>query len=94
MTDLVYTYLEENMTTFVPAKMLLDKHKTIIKTWRLCRRLIDLVVGFAMSLGLKKIDHWSPSYDCFSEGASLGEWRLPHAKSKAKVGSPLLFPYF
>ena len=51
-------------------------------------------MDFAMSLGLKKIDNHSSSYGCFSEGVFLGERRLPHAKNKAKLGLPLLFPYF
>ena len=74
--------------------MLLDMHDTIIKTCNLCYKLVDLVTRFKTSLGLKKIDHGSSRYDNFSEGVSLGERRLPHAKSKAKLGSPLLFPYF
>ena len=83
-----------NMATFVPAKMLLEKHYTVMKTCISYHRIIELVVGFATSLVLKKTDNPSSSYGCFSEGVSLGERRLPHAKSKAKLGSPLLFPYF
>ena len=94
MTDLVSTCLEESMATLVPAKMLLEKHETIMKTCISYHRLVELVVGFAMSTRLKKIDNHSSSYGCFSEGVSLGERRLPHAKNKAKLGSPLLFPYF
>ena len=82
------------MATFVPAKTLLEKHATVIKTCISYPRLVELVVGFAASPRFKKIDNHSSSYGCFSEGVSLGEWRLPHAKSKAKLGSPLLFPYF
>ena len=83
-----------NMATFVPAKTLLEEHATVIKTCISYPRLVELVVGFATSPGLKKTDNRSSSYDRFSEGVSLGERRLPHAKSKAKLGSPLLFPYF
>ena len=94
MADLVNTCLEESMTTLVPAKTLLEKHKAIIKTCSSYHKLVELVVGFATSLGLKKTDNRSSSYGCFSEGVSLGERRLPYAKSKAKLGSPLIFPYF
>ena len=61
------------MATFVPAKTLLEKHATIIKTCISYPRLIELVVGFATSPGLKKTDNRNSSYGCFSEGVSLGE---------------------
>ena len=51
------------MATFVPAKTLLEKHATVIKTCISYPRLVELVVGFATSLGLKPIDNRSPSYD-------------------------------
>ena len=82
------------MATLVPANTLLEKHKTIIKTCSSYHKRVELVMGFATSRGLKKTDDRSSSYDYFSEGVSLGQQRLPHAKSKAKLGSPLLFPYF
>ena len=83
------------MAPFVTAKMLLEKHATVKKTCISYLRLIELVVGFATSPGLKKTDNRSSSYGCFSEGVSLGERHLPHAlKQLAKLGSPLLFPYF
>ena len=94
MIVLVKECLEKIMATLIHAKILLEKHETVIKTCISYHRLVELVVGFAMSPGLKKIDNRSSSYGCFSEGVSLGERRLPHAKSKAKLGSPLLFPYF
>ena len=94
MVDLVNTCPKEHMVTFVPIKMLLDRHEMVIKTYSLYCKILELVVGFAMSPRFKKTDHQSPSYNCFSEGVSLGERRLPHAKSKAKLRSPLLFPYF
>ena len=81
-----------NMATFVPVKTLLEKHATVIETCILYPRLVELVMGFATSPGLKKTDNRSLSYDCFSDGVSLSERRLPHAKSKAKLGSPLIFP--
>ena len=94
MTVLVKACLEEILATFVPAKMLLEKCEKVIKTCSSYHRLVELIVGFATSPRLKKIDNRSSSYGCFSEGVCLGERRLPHAKSKAKLGSPLLFPYF
>ena len=94
MVDLVNICPENSIETFVLAKMLLDNHETYMEMCNLCHRLVDLIVGIAMSLAIKKIDYWSSSYDHFSEGVSLGEQRLPHAKSKANLGSPLLFPYF
>ena len=63
MTDLVNTCLEDSMVTLVPTKMLLKKHEIFIKTCSSYHKLLDLVVGFATSLGLKKIDNRSPSYD-------------------------------
>ena len=73
MTDLVNTYLEESMATLVPAKMLLEKHKRVMKMCSSYHRIIDLIVGFTTSLGLKKTDNRSSSYGCFSEGVSLGK---------------------
>ena len=63
MNDLVNTCLEESMATFIPAKMLLDRHVVVIQTFFSRHRLVDLVVGFATSLGLKPTDNRSPSYD-------------------------------
>ena len=94
MTVLVKACLEEIMATLVPAKALLEKNFAIINTCISYHILLEVIVGFAMSPRLKKIDNHSSSYGSFSEGVSLGERRLPHAKSKAKLGSPLLFPYF
>ena len=94
MTVLVKACLEKIMVTLIFAKMLLKKYETVIKTCISYHRLVDIIVGFVMSLVLKKTDNRSSSYGCFSEGVSLGERCLPHAKSKAKLGSPLLFPYF
>ena len=82
MADLVNTCLEDSMVILVLAKTLLEKHETIIKTRVSYHRLIELVVGFATSQGLKKSDNRSSSYGCFSEGVSLGERHLPHAKKK------------
>ena len=70
MTVLVKACLEEIMATLVT---LLEKHKTVIKICSSYHRLVELIVGFAMSLGLKKANNHSSSYGCFSEGVSLGE---------------------
>ena len=63
MADLVNTCQEESMATFIPAKMLLDRHVTFIQKCFSWHRLVELVVGFATSLGLKPTDNRSPSYD-------------------------------
>ena len=63
MADLVNTCQEESMATFIPAKMLLDRHVTFMQTCFSWHRLVELVVGFATSLGLKPTDNRSPSYD-------------------------------
>ena len=73
MTDLVNTCLEDSMATLVLAKMLLEKHETFIKTCGSYHKLVEIVVGFAMSLGLKKIDNQSPSHDQLSEHHKLVE---------------------
>ena len=80
MIDLVNTCVEKSMATLVIAKTLLEKHEKVIKTCNSYHKLVELVVGFATSLGLKKIDNRSPSYDRFSEGVSLYERHLPHKK--------------
>ena len=63
MADLVNTCPEKSMATFIPAKMLLDRHVTIIQTCHSWHKLVELVVGFATSLGLKPTDNRSLSYD-------------------------------
>ena len=70
MTDLVKACLEKIMATLIPAKKLLKRHKIVIKTCISYHRLVEFVVGFATSLGLKSTDHRSPSCDCFSEEMS------------------------
>ena len=80
MTVLVKACLEEIMATLIPVKMLLEKHEIVIKTCSSYHKLVELVVSFAMSPGLKKTDNRSSSYDYFSEGVSLYERRLPHKK--------------
>ena len=64
------TCLENRKATFVPTKMLLDRHEIVIKICNLCHKFVDLVVSFETSLGLKKIYHGSSSYDNFSEHMS------------------------
>ena len=81
MIVLVKACLEKIMATLIPTKMLLEKHEIVIKTCSSYHRLVELIVSFATSPGLKKIDNRSSSYGCFSEGVSLGERCLPHAKS-------------
>ena len=73
MTDLLKACLEEIMATLVPAKTLLEKNPIVIKTYSSYHRLVELVVVFATSPRLKKIDNHSSSYGRFSEGVSLGE---------------------
>ena len=80
MTVLVKACLEEIMVTLVPEKTLLEKHETVIKTCISYHKLVEIIVGFATSLRLKKTDNQSPSYDRFSEGVSLYERRVPHKK--------------
>ena len=62
MADLENTYQEDNMATFVPAKMLLYMHEIVIKTCNLCHKLVELVVGFETSLGLKQTNKSSSTY--------------------------------
>ena len=66
-----------------------NSHK---KTCSSYHRLVGIIACFTTIPRLKKTNNHSPSYGYFSEGVSLGEQRLPHAKSKAKLGSPLFFP--
>ena len=80
MASLVNTCLEESIATLVPAKMLLESSTIVIITCILCHKVLDLVLGFATSLGLKKTDNRSKRYNRFSEGVSLYERRLPHKK--------------
>ena len=63
MTDLVKAYLEKIMATLIPAKTLLEKQEIVIETCISYHRILDIVMGFATSLGLKKTDNRSPSYD-------------------------------
>ena len=72
MADLVNTCPEKNLATFTPAKMRLERNVTVIQTCLSWHRLVELVVGFATSLGLKPIDNRSPSYGRFTESMSRG----------------------
>ena len=72
MADLVNTCPKKNLAAFIPAKILLDRHVTVIQTCFSWHRLVELVVGFATSLGLKPTDNRSPSYGRFTESMSRG----------------------
>ena len=52
------------------AKMLFDREINIKKTTIFYHRCLDLILGFAMSLGFKPTDIWSSSYGRFSEHLS------------------------
>ena len=72
MADLVNTCPKKILATFIPAKMLLDRHVTVIQTCFSWHRLVEIIVGFATSLGLKPTDNRSPSYGRFTESMSRG----------------------
>ena len=72
MADLVNTCQEKNLATFIPVKMLLDRHLTFIQTCFSWHILVEIVVGFTTSLGLKPTDNRSPSYGRFTESMSRG----------------------
>ena len=63
IADFVDICLKVSMATFIPVKNLLENHVAKNKTYISCHIIVDLIVGSATSLGLKKIDNQSPSYD-------------------------------